>query len=430
MTVPPQTSSSVDVPAPLTSYDSRGALLRDQAAALAALYRADRSAGSWLVPAVAVAVVGLGLFLAGFAFGEAASSVTDRTGNVVLGIAALLVALPWPLRVLTRQWRLGHTRERAFEAWADVDMNLDARALPTGHIAADSRTAWDARDDDDFEEVAALRLAAAQAAITSGGLVVRAVLSGVLLLVGLALVLVAVTSTDEPWVVTGAGLGGLIMLVAGAAGAYAAIRRGLAAQRRLHVLADETALLRAQRQLAGVRPSQPSEQGSPLAARVTVSLLGLAIAALLVVRIVAAEPFVIVLVIVVLLCLAGAAAAGILRVRRRDRRLADVATTQGVLGAVGGSGGPVPPAATAQVPSQPAALVVAPDRLRVGGPSDEQRWVPTSAVRGATCTQRNSPFGARTVGVLVGDGSWLLLRTTAGADALDLLRSAGVRVVD
>ncbi len=134
--------------------------------------------------------------------------------------------------------------------------------------------------------------------------------------------------------------------------------------------------------------------------------------------------------IVVLLVLAAAVAAGILRVKQRERRLSEAAAREGALGAVGGRGAPVPPAGTAQVPSQPAALVVAPSRLRLGAPSDEQGWVPTSAVLGATCTPRNSPYGARTVGLLLDDGSWLLLRTTGGAAALDLLRSAGVPVVE
>ena len=136
------------------------------------------------------------------------------------------------------------------------------------------------------------------------------------------------------------------------------------------------------------------------------------------------------LVVIVLVALAGALGAGILEPARHDRRLGDAATTPEALGAIGGRGGPVPPAGTAQVPSQPAALVVAPDRLRLGDPSDERGWISTSAVLGGTCTPRSRPFGARTVGILLDDGSWLLLRTSAGAAALDLLRSAGVRVVE
>ena len=83
------------------------------------------------------------------------------------------------------------------------------------------------------------------------------------LLFGLALVLVATTSTDEPWVVAGAGLGGLLMFVAGAAEAFGATRRSFTAQRRLHVLADEVALLGARRELAGRALPSYAAQGAP-----------------------------------------------------------------------------------------------------------------------------------------------------------------------
>lgn len=343
-------------------------------------------------------------------------------------LLALLLALIWPPRTIVRRFRSGTRLADSRQRWRNADATVAARELPAGDLPDGLRTLWDAREDSDFDQIALRRLGDARAQITATGLLVRAPLAGAGLACGLALGLIAASSTHQPLAALGAAAGSLLMVAAAGTAAGAAVRDSYRAQRRFHRLSDEHRVILGRRLLTGCRSTVNGAQKPPLVGRLAAALVVVAILALLAGRAAASGPQALAIVSgTLVLAMVVAATAGLYpRVAERvaARRAAPAANRATVVGgrvrftSLGLTTDPAPLGA----------VRVGSDWVDVHPPLATP--VAVADVVGATRTGRHGLSGMRTVAVFVNDGSTLLLRTTRSRKAVRLLDDAGIRIVD
>lgn len=344
-------------------WQSRDTLLRDQADAVTAWSRTYNGVWALLRLVLAAAVLTFGLLLAGFAASE---SIDDGGASGLIVALILLVITVWPGRMLLKAARQRDDMIDTLAAWQDVDASDRARALP-GNPAADLRTPWDARFDSDFDAVVSRNAGQTRIALGENGTLLRSVLGGIGLAIGLVLVGVAVTSFDRPVVAVGAALGGLTMVGAAGAAVWAAMTYTYRTQVRENRMAAERPMLEAARNARGLGEAVAMPAVNPVAKVAFGGVLAL-IVVIVAVRVAAASPVALAIVVAILVLAVAALIAVWLR-----QRAADVAHSSQVAGGIGSSdavfGGRVRHARYGLTTDsgRPGALVVAHDQVTLHG---------------------------------------------------------------
>lgn len=409
-----------------TTWSTRADLLDARAAAVERLERAYSSMRALSGVAAATALATLGLFLAGYGFNEALVENNDTGANLVLAILGLIAAVAWPPRPLLHRLREGRSLAASLSRWRDADATVAARDLPEGDITADLRTLWDARRQEDFESVALRDIGAAQAQLTAGSVILRAVLGGVGLGLAIALGIASGTSFDQPLFALGSGLACLVMLISAGRAAIGATRDGYRAQQRTARLADERTILIGERALTGLAQQAGATPKVSLAARLAGGLVVAAIIAFVIIRLASAEPVAIVIVVAVV-ALAVVMLVGVAMRRRAAERAAVARVPNAEAGATIGGQVRLTSFGLTIDPVPLGAVEFGADQLSVHGPSATS--IPLADVVGAGQTDRHAVTGLRTIALYVSDGSTLLLTTTAGAKVVQFLRRAEVKLV-
>ena len=379
----------------LPTFATRTEALTARATALAVAER--RASSLRRLAAQSVAVVAT----SGFAGGATAAARRHDGASVAVQAVLALVALGLQLRL--------HAGNRA--RWAEVaawtEVEPGTRELG-GAVPKRLRAPWDAREDEDFDAVAAGALEAARTRTLSGRLLVRWVLLGIGAGVGLAGLLGGVLSLDgasdddrAPY--TGFAVFGAVLLAFCLAAVVAMLRLGWAASRTWRRLAVEQARWSGLRELAGRRTGGPVAAPNPVAAVALPAVLlgGLLLASAL--R--AGAPGLVLLAVVVV----GLAA---LVVVPRSRRRSEVATARGA-----SAGG-----AVVDGPHGPGLLEVVDGTWHLGGAA-------LPAVLAATRGLRAVPFAPVTVDLLHEGEGFTTVQVLEPERFDALLDEAGVRRV-
>lgn len=284
-----------------TDAGTRAELLASRAAALPQLERR-----AWSVVA-ALEVSGWSVVLV---LASGLPDVVDGAAGPAVAALVGLVAL-WRLITRLRAWRSARAE---IEAWRRADRSVDARSLPAGDVDPALRTPYDARDDADLDQV----LAEAGATATGRVYDLR------LLWFGLALVPAVVM-----WIVCVAlafvGESGPSRLVAGVAAVLLGVavgwllagwqREAWHRQQALNSSGLEKDVWRARQALLRGEPLPGPGPVAPLAARIVLALVFLAIVGFVGVRVARASGPALLVVAVLLLALVVPAAVGLVRRR-------------------------------------------------------------------------------------------------------------------
>jgi hypothetical protein len=291
-------------------WPSRAALLTERAERVRELERRRYGWSRDVLP-------GAAMLLAAFvALGAAVGLEDDPSDGAVTAwwavAAVVTVAL---LVIVARRVRASRAIDTELRHWAGLDRTRAARALPPGDIPEPLLTAFDARDRPDLDAVQARQGGQALGRVyDTRALLWPAMRAVVPLVVGLVLLLSGAFS--DAGVAAGAPMtvvGAVLLVTAGAAiwtSWTEAFHRQQGANRGY-----ERRLYAARAEGLG-RPAPTEPDKVPLAARVVVGLIGLALVALLVVRIAMASTAA-VLVAVAILVVAGLLTVPSLLRRRR-----------------------------------------------------------------------------------------------------------------
>jgi hypothetical protein len=206
-------NSAVPVPG---DWTTRGELLAARAEAVPALE--DRLLSLRRLAGQSV------LFLATAFAGALAGSVLREVSGGTLAAAVVLGALAAAAAaVIVRAAVVSHRWYADLLRWEQAEHA--GRALPPGRLAPEHRAPFDARDDDDFEQLAALSTAAAHVRPFRTALLLRGLVAGLGLGVGMLYVLMATLAIDgdeqRPLQLALLVVGAFALAAAGAMGAAA-----------------------------------------------------------------------------------------------------------------------------------------------------------------------------------------------------------------
>lgn len=234
-------------PPPVGHWATRADLLRDRAAAVRVLHKADMAmitmlrTGLLLVPAV------VSFTFCGAAFVDLENEdgePTPRGVAVGMSVVLVLVGMFFTFKAYRRMLR-ARDIGRARCAWERLAHDPAARALPRGDLDPDLREAFDARVDPDADVYIPQVIARLQTGPVENRLLARAAITGLAIVPGLALALAPVVSRDPMMV--GMPIAGSVWLTACGIQVVKGIDRGLLYTRRWSKTNKEYAQWRAER---------------------------------------------------------------------------------------------------------------------------------------------------------------------------------------
>lgn len=279
-------------------WPTRAALLTERAARVRDLehrrsgWRRDVLPGSAMLLA---AFVGLGAAV-GLEDDPSTGAVTAWWVVAALVIAALLV-------VLVRRARESRSIDAELRHWEGLDRTREARALPSGDVPEALTTPFDARDRPDLDRVYARQGGEALGRVyDTRALLWPGMRAVVPLVVGLVMVLSGAFSGDGTAAGAPSAVIGVVLMVAAGTVIWRSWVEGFRRQQGANRGYERQ--LYAARAAALGRPSPGEPDAVPLAARLVVGLIGLALVVLLVVRVSMASTAA-VLVAVAILVVAG-----------------------------------------------------------------------------------------------------------------------------
>jgi hypothetical protein len=367
----------------VSGFPTRAALLTERAERVTDL---EHRRHGWRRDVVPAAMMGVATFVA---LGSVVALEDDPAhGTVAVWCVVAAVVTVGLLVVLLRRVRASRTIDAELRRWAQLDRTRDARALPAGDVPAGLMTAFDARDRDDLADIASGqggqdlgRVYDTRALVWPG---LRAVVPFV---VGVVLVLSGAFSGSGLVAGVPITVVGLVLLVAGGTTIWTSWVEAYRRQQGVNGGYEHT--LYAARAAALGRSAPSTPQAVPLAARVVVAVIGVALVVLLVVRVARASTAA-VLVAAAVLAVAGLLATVPL-VRRR--RLHVVPQT---------SGGPT----VLDAPGRPPVTVeLDGERLVVRDLSGAMApaEVPLGAVLAVVDVRLGYPFAPPAVGIVTAD---------------------------
>ncbi len=227
-------------PNPITHpWRTRGEFLAARAAAVPQIERLLLAPGTLFRQAALVFAAAMSIVLAGYCLDASPLGVTRMVFAAVFSAAALATVVPTVRRALRNRALIAELL-----AWDAAERRW--RDLPAGEVPPEHRMPFDAREDPDFEQVAAAVGSAAQGRPLDGRLLMRSVPSGLGITLGLTIALSGALDLPAP---SGVILlaGGSYVLLCPLVQASASMRLASRLTRRAAAIEADIRSIRAQR---------------------------------------------------------------------------------------------------------------------------------------------------------------------------------------